>query len=705
VVVSFATADLFQCLVTHSSVTNATWIKEIDDTEASPEYRAFWQKHDPAKPLVNVKPFDFDPTATVASAPIVILPRIFPLPCPCPFPLGIISSMKACANVNDLAKIISHYCDDTEESTSAWLGFCPLFYEWFHAACAHPDEFASTWMAKNWIQKSLSLTTPCRKWSPTFDAAPFRSQHVANLLKLLFLMVDWRVHLDILFATVCSNPVSTLSKRFACCLERGHLRAFSDPSSPLGQVPWRLAGEQLAVRPPSIQSYWSTLGLAYFVEPGDDLPVNVRDYFVIAVDCLLSSSYTITPLLTNSEAARVDAEEDPPAPSDLFAPTPQQQRVMDSARRLGPAGLVSLGRRLTVDLTNPDVPPRTPSRAVRVPPPVTRDDIKMPPPVPTDAAAAFDGRSFLPPSPTRTFQPAPWQQSGQTQLDFGLGLGQQAAPFQETTLPPYRAAPIPPFSDLPPEVPAHASTGPSFLNRSGPLRAAVHSVLSISAEGTPNSLQTFADPADPRNPPGLWFFCAWLGVFQADFDGCYAGSTRIVEPVNRLFAATLWDRAIFSFFAVKLSTDAAAWVQALAMERCRHGEAFRSDTTFSHGDIYVPHDPKFAAMPAAVIDAFRRGQWRLMAFVQTADELTTTFSAFSLLWWIRRTDSSSGKFPSDGVSYAEARGPGPTPTNQNRERAPTPRKTEAGRRQRAIRLQDCALINPQRLSCHHNSKM
>jgi hypothetical protein len=328
VVVSFATADFFQCLVTHISVTLATRTKEIDDTEASPEFRAFWQKHDPAKPLVNVKPCDFDPTTTVAGAPIVILPRIFPLPCPFPFPPGIIASMKACANVNDLAKIISHYCDDSEESTSAWLGFCPLFYEWFHAACAHPNEFASTWMAKNWIQSSLSLTTSCRKWSPTFDAAPFRSQHpfdrstlsiaapfrsqhpfdrstlsiaapfrsqhVANLLKLLFLTVDWRVHLDILFATVCSNPASTLSKRFVCCLERGHLRAFSDPS-PLGQVPWCLAGEQLAVRPPSIQSYWSTLGLAYFVDPGDDLPVNVRNYFVFAVDYLLSSSYTSTP--------------------------------------------------------------------------------------------------------------------------------------------------------------------------------------------------------------------------------------------------------------------------------------------------------------------------------------------------------------------------------------------------------------------------
>jgi hypothetical protein len=119
---------------------------------------------------------------------------------------------------------------------------------------------------------------------------------------------------------------------------------------------------------------------------------------------------------------------------------------------------------------------------------------------------------------------------------------------------------------------------------------AAHSVPSISAEGTPHSFQTFADPADPRNPPGLWLFCAWLGVFQADFDGCYASSTRNVKPVNRLFAATLWDRAICSFFAIKLPADAVAWVQALAMEHCRHGEAFRSDTTFSQGDIYVPHD-------------------------------------------------------------------------------------------------------------------
>jgi hypothetical protein len=61
-------------------------------------------------------------------------------------------------------------------------------------------------------------------------------------------------------------------------------------------------------------------------------------------------------------------------------------------------------------------------------------------------------------------------------------------------------------------------------------------------------------------------------------------------------------------------------------------------------------------MLAAVIDAFRQGQWQLMAFVQTADELSSTFSAFSLLWWIRRAESPSGKFPVDGVAYAKARG-------------------------------------------------
>jgi hypothetical protein len=111
------------------------------------------------------------------------------------------------------------------------MGFCPLFYKWFHAACAHLVEFASTWLAKKWIQGSLLLVMPCGKWPTTFYPAPFRSQHAANLVKLLFLTVDWRVHLDIIFATLCSNPNATLSKRFVCCLECGNLRAFSEPNS------------------------------------------------------------------------------------------------------------------------------------------------------------------------------------------------------------------------------------------------------------------------------------------------------------------------------------------------------------------------------------------------------------------------------------------------------------------------------------------
>jgi hypothetical protein len=49
-------------------------------------------------------------------------------------------------------------------------------------------------------------------------------------------------------------------------------------------------------------------------------------------------------------------------------------------------------------------------------------------------------------------------------------------------------------------------------------------------------------------------------------------------------------------------------------------------------------------------------------------------------------------------------GSGPTPTNQNRERAPTPRKTEAGRRQRAICLQDCFMFRPSTCVTNVNSQ-
>jgi hypothetical protein len=61
VVVTFATEDLFKCLVTHSSVALETRTKAFDDAEVGPEFRAFWQNHDPINPLANVQPVDYDP--------------------------------------------------------------------------------------------------------------------------------------------------------------------------------------------------------------------------------------------------------------------------------------------------------------------------------------------------------------------------------------------------------------------------------------------------------------------------------------------------------------------------------------------------------------------------------------------------------------------------------------------------------------------
>jgi hypothetical protein len=45
--------------------------------------------------IANAMPLEYDPLAsTVAGAPLVILPRFFPLPCPCPIPPGIVACMK-----------------------------------------------------------------------------------------------------------------------------------------------------------------------------------------------------------------------------------------------------------------------------------------------------------------------------------------------------------------------------------------------------------------------------------------------------------------------------------------------------------------------------------------------------------------------------------------------------------------------------------
>lgn len=631
----FADEDLYRALLAPAVISENAKSAMIDEAEAAPDFATLWRTHGHMVSSANAASFiptaGYDPSTAGSDDRLVVLPRFFPLPCPSPIPPGIIGRMDAFRTVAKLTEVLEYFSPDSADLMEKWSGVCPLFHEWLNATFCSPLDFASTWWSRDWISGALKLTNNYSGWTPDFDPTPFRTQDAVRLFQTQDLTVDWRDHLDrLLSSTKCGDPNSTMGKKLRCYLHRGNDQAFSNPTAPLGQVSFELAGEQPFVRPPNVKDWASKYGFRRFITPSPTIPLVVQGYVIVVVDVRSTKHFDSSPLLTIMQAEALiqapddDDDDDDEDEARLIPQTPLALRLQASLSRRNTIPAVSRNRSSPKSLINITSTPVRPIQRTTV---VT--NTMAPPPVPQRHLEhdLFRGRSFLPPSPTRGSLPQPPLLRNPFSLLKGSafpasvpGSQYQSAQFRHTTgLPFPHMEPV----ACPPRIPVANSATTTTIAPSSDY---------LSWSLTP--------PMDTRQPLGFWFYSAILVTYQAQYQGFYVGSSRAVEPLCRLFAPRLWDAYCIHFLSARSSADAIQWLQGLATER--------SLGTY----LFAPIDPRYDQMPIKMVDAFRTGSWRTIDTIHKPEDLVSTFSAFSILSWLPNADRISCRFPADGINFA-----------------------------------------------------
>jgi hypothetical protein len=340
-VIGFFKEEIFKPLIVPTSLARQSRSQQNEDAEVSRAFLLLWRTHDQVTTNKNLNSFTmaagYEFFSASSTLPLVVLPRILPLPCPSPFPPGILGDLSAFASFEKLHDVLDFYVEGGVAALNSWA--CPMLADWLFAAQKSPEAFVTTWWAKNWMAPDTILRHPSDLWVEDFDSASFKDQHSSTLLQSAFLTLSWRMQLDRILAVTCTNPSKVLSKRFRCYLHRANDEAFSLYNAPLGEVPYELAGELAFLRPPSCKDWPKKLGLQRFIEPKERLPLVAQGFVIVPVDPRLGQEFSSPPLVS---LAQIEVLDDEPLDEDedaFVVPSLAAQKLLDSVRRQGLAAI------------------------------------------------------------------------------------------------------------------------------------------------------------------------------------------------------------------------------------------------------------------------------------------------------------------------------------------------------------------------------
>ena len=317
-----------------SVVASAQTAPGIRNTAFSDKYlnlrAATWKTADEMRETANSNDTWTANTPDEGDGICVRLSKFLPLPCPCVLPPGILGSPTLGAA--GMKAVCQHYWDADDDEMSAWIDE-PITLEWLTAVAANPASFTSHWIARKWIEKSVTETLATPGFATTVD----RDLWLTAERTLAF-----RLHLDYLR----HRYTGSMGKNLERYLHRAW-EGLCTANSPSGYLPIELFGELCFYRFPKTKAW--DLGTAMNFSTWtckSSVPPNMRAFLCYAVPSTANSVWNQPPLETQDEAIDRMAEEgesdDMHEDSELAAAR-SQQRAESATKRKPPPELTNGG--------------------------------------------------------------------------------------------------------------------------------------------------------------------------------------------------------------------------------------------------------------------------------------------------------------------------------------------------------------------------